>query len=76
MDKNIKSYIWGGISFTITLVLLYLVGPLSAEVNDNRENIHDIEVKTAVMEASIEEGLKRIEERLERVENILKEMNQ
>ena len=75
MDKNIKSYIWGGISFTITLVLLYLVGPLSAEVTSNRDSIQKIEVQQAVTETTIEQGLKRIEERLERVENMLKEMN-
>ena len=76
MDKNIKSYIWGGISFTITLVLLYLVGPLSAEVSHNRDDLQKLEVNHAVMKTTIEQGLIRIEERLERVENMLKEMNE
>lgn len=74
MNNDIKSYIWGGISFTITLVLLYLVGPLSAEVKDNNEMIQEMEVEHAVMETTIEHSLKRIEDRLERVENMLKEM--
>ena len=74
MKDEIKSYIWGGISFTITLVLLYLVGPLQAEVNDNRSIIQEIEVKNAVLETTIEQSLRRIEDRLERVEIMLKEM--
>tara|TARA_E500000305_G_scaffold109933_1_gene116296 strand:- start:3632 stop:3859 length:228 start_codon:yes stop_codon:yes gene_type:complete len=75
MKEELKSYIWGGISFTITLVLLYLVGPLQAEVNSNRMEIQEMEVKNAVLETTIEQSLKRIEERLERVETMLKEMN-
>ena len=75
MDKDVKSYIWGGISFTITLVLLYLVGPLNAEVNKNKEILQGLQVQQAVTESTIELSLSRIEERLERVETMLKEMS-
>ena len=56
--------------------MLYLVGPLSAEVSHNRDDLQKLEVNHAVMKTTIEQGLIRIEERLERVENMLKEMNE
>ena len=75
MSEEIKSYIWGGISFTIGIVLLYLVGPLNAEVNSNKDEINQLNIDNAIIESEIELGFQRIEERLERIENTLKEMN-
>ena len=57
------------------LVLGYMIVPLSASVDKNKDQINDIDIRVTVLETRISEGFDRIEKKLDQIDLKMEKLN-
>jgi len=74
-EHTIRGVGWGVIWTIVMLVLGYLIVPLSADVNSNKDRLNDIDIRVTVLETKITEGFSRIEKKLDQIDAKMEKLN-
>jgi len=74
-EHTIRGVGWGVIWTIVMLVLGYLIVPLSADVNSNKDKLNDIDIRVTVLETKITEGFSRIEKKLDQIDAKMEKLN-
>ena len=74
-EHTIRGVGWGVIWTVVMLVLGYMIVPLSASVDKNKDQINDIDIRVTVLETRISEGFDRIEKKLDQIDLKMEKLN-
>ena len=74
-EHTIRGVGWGTIWTIVMLVLGYMIVPLSASVDDNKDQLNSIDIRVTVLETKITEGFKRIEKKLDQIDTKMEKLN-
>jgi hypothetical protein len=74
-EHTIRGVGWGVIWTIVMLVLGYMIVPLSANVDKNKDQINDIDIRVTVLETRISEGFDRIEKKLDQIDLKMEKLN-
>ena len=74
-EHTIRGVGWGVIWTIVMLVLGYLIVPLSASIDKNKDQLNSIEIRVTVLETKIAEGFNRIEKKLDQIDEKMEKLN-
>lgn len=74
-EHTIRGVGWGVIWTIVMLVLGYLIVPLSASIDKNKDQLNSIDIRVTVLETKIAEGFNRIEKKLDKIDQKMEKLN-
>ena len=74
-EHTLRGVGWGVIWTIVMLVLGYLIVPLSAKVDVNKDQLNDLDIRVTVLETKIDEGFNRLEKKLDKIDTKMEKLN-